>query len=545
MAQGKFILNTTSRYAFSGDESGSINIMAAVLLIPIIGVIALAVEGGIVKGTRVQNQYAADIAAMAGAADYSVNFNREQAERVGLSALQAAGYGTDSTTLSLTVTPPATANEPAQVQANVETTHQYFLAQVFGVPATQQVPTQAVVALGGGTTTACILALGNSGGTSITGTGGTDVSALGCGVGANGNINVNGGSDFLLENASSTGNINVQGGSNITTQPQPNNINEDAAPVTDPYVGFPPLTEKLGRIGTTLTASAPAFPPASLFEDFNVPRPFQSTTQITFQGKTLTRGSDLVWVAEPGEYFIDDYRATGFNQKVRFTGTPGNPSTVWIRGDANLGFGAELHLENTDIISRGLFRHNGGGNPMEFGDGDITFTEIIISGTSQLNIGDGDVNITEDGLNVGGSSRVTIGNGEKRIQGDVSIGGQAVLNVGSGDMHVRGDFEPSGSSTFILNEPSTGSVNLFVSGDYVGGASGLNVFTNTNFFVDGDLTFRPSLRVTSTNAQFFASGIGYRSSAICIHLIAWLACHKRGKHHAWRCHIYTKCGIYD
>jgi len=226
-----------------------------------------------------------------------------------------------------------------------------------------------------------------------------------------------------------------------------------------------------------------------------------------FQGKRLTRGSDLVWVAEPGTYYINQYQAQQFNQKVRFTGTPGSPSTVWIRGDANLGFGAELHFENTNVFSRGAFRHNGGGNPNDFGDGDITFSNIQISGTSQLVIGDGDLNLTQNrGLSVGGSSRITIGNGDKRINGDIQIGGQAELTMGSGDLHVLGDFNPDGSSTFILNTPSTGTSNVFIDGDYVGGASGDNVLTDANFYIDGDFILRPALTVTSTNVQYFASG---------------------------------------
>ena len=102
---------------------------------------------------------------------------------------------------------------------------------------------------------------------------------------------------------------------------------------------------------------------------------------------------------------------------------------------------------------------------------------------------------------------MVIGDGEKFINGDLTIGGQASLTFGSGDLNIRGDFDPSGSSTFIINTPSTGSANVFINGDYVGGSSGMNTFTDTLFFVDGDVIFNSSLRVTAVNTQFFSNGI--------------------------------------
>ena len=496
-----------TRTACLKSESGTINIMAALLLVPIIGVVSLAIELGVSHGTRVENQYAADIAALAGALDFSIGSDETRAETVALAALTAAGYDANVDTLDLSIVPSPVNPANQAIQVEVRTSQQYFFARVLGAPTSNVISTNATVEINGGAQNACLIALERTSGVSVVGTGGSELTTPGCGIAANGSVDVRGGTDFTLASVSSTSDVDIQGGSSVTTTPAPNNISENAPPVTDPFFDFAPLQDNLGLVGAAANASTPPFPSSSLFDDFDVPSPFGNTTVFTFQGKTLTRGNDLVWVAEPGVYYIDRYRATDFNERVRFTGTAGNPSTVWIQEDINMGFGAELHLENTNVFSRGDFRHNGGGNPLDFGDGNITFTEIRITGTSQLEIGDGDLNITQDGLTVGGSSNVVIGDGDKFINGDIEIGGQASLTFGSGDLNVRGDFEPSGSSTLIINTPSTGVADVFINGDYVGGASGTNTFTDTRFFVDGDVTFNPSLRVTSVDTQFFSSGI--------------------------------------
>ena len=417
------------RTAFLKSESGTINIMAALLIVPIIGVVALTVELGVSHGTRVENQYAADVAALAAALDFSIGSDETRAEAVAIAALTAAGYDASADTLDVSIvnSPLNPANQAIQVE--VRTSQQYAFARVLGVPASNEILASATVAINGGAQNACLIALGSEGSNSVLGTGGAELTIPGCGIAANGSVDVRGGTDFTLTSISTTSDVTIQGGSSVTTVPAANNIAENTAPVSDPFAGFRPLQDNLDLVGDAENASTPTFPSNSLFDDFNVPPPHVSTTVITFQGKTLTRGSDLVWVAEPGDYFIDRYQATGFNQKVRFTGTPGNPSTVWIKENINMGFGAELHLENANVFSQGDFRHNGGGNPMNFGDGDVTFTEIRITGTSRLEIGDGDLNITEDGLTVGGSSNVIIGNGEKVIDGEISIGGQASLTL--------------------------------------------------------------------------------------------------------------------
>ena len=489
------------------SESGSINILAALLLLPIIGVIALAVELGVSHGTRVENQYAADVAALAAALDFRIGSDETRAEAVAIAALTAAGYDASIDTLDVSIvnSPVNPANQAIQVE--VRTSQQYAFARILGAPVSNVIFATATVEINGGAQNACLIALENTNSASVMGSGGSELTTLGCGIAANGSVDVRGGTDFTLASISSTSDVDIQGGSNVTTVPAANNIAENSVPVSDPFAEFSPLQDNLGLVGAASNASTPSFPSSSLFDDFDVPSPFGSTTVFTFQGKTLTRGADLVWVAPPGVYYIDRYRATDFNERVRFAGTPGNPSTVWIKEDINMGFGAELFLENTNVFSQGDFRHNGGGNPLNFGDGDVTFTEIRITGTSQLEIGDGDLNITGGGLTVGGSSSVIIGNGDKFIDGDVAIGGQASLTFGSGELHIRGDFDPSGSSTLVINTPSAGTANVLINGEYVGGSSGTNTFTDTFFFVDGDVTFNPSLTVTAVNTQFFSSGI--------------------------------------
>ena len=75
--------------------------MAGLLIIPIIGIISIAVELGASHGTRVENQYAADIAALAAALDFSVASDATRAQTVAIAALTAAGFDAVADILNL------------------------------------------------------------------------------------------------------------------------------------------------------------------------------------------------------------------------------------------------------------------------------------------------------------------------------------------------------------------------------------------------------------------------------------------------------------
>jgi uncharacterized membrane protein len=60
----------------SGRRRGNVSILVVVSLIPIVGVVAIAVDGGVLLSDRRQAQRAADSAALAAAVDLFTNWNK-------------------------------------------------------------------------------------------------------------------------------------------------------------------------------------------------------------------------------------------------------------------------------------------------------------------------------------------------------------------------------------------------------------------------------------------------------------------------------------
>jgi len=181
---------------YLSNDSGTINIMAALLIVPMIGVMSFAVELGIAHGTRIENQSAADLSALAAALNFAQTNDETQAQNVGLASLRASGYRSSSDTITISViTSPNNASSQA-IQAEVTTEQPYFFARVIGAPNSQEITSSAIVELGGAGEDACIIALENSSSDSVIGRGGADLTAVGCGIGSNGDVNIGGGSDF-------------------------------------------------------------------------------------------------------------------------------------------------------------------------------------------------------------------------------------------------------------------------------------------------------------------------------------------------------------
>ena len=232
--------------------------MAGLLIIPIIGIITIAVELGASHGTRVENQYAADIAALAAALDFSVGSDATRAETVAIAALTAAGFdaGADILDLSIVPSPVNPANQAIQVE--VSTTQQYVFAGLLGASTSSVIDAIATVEISGGEQNACLIALEDTNSVSVVGAGGSDLVTPGCGIAANGAVDVSGGTDFTLASISTAADLTIQGGSSVTTMPSANNILENAPPVTDPFFDFAPLQDNLGLVGACLLYTSPS-----------------------------------------------------------------------------------------------------------------------------------------------------------------------------------------------------------------------------------------------------------------------------------------------
>lgn len=193
-----------------GNDRASISPMFALLLIPISGSIAFAVELGGFYYVQRSAQNAADAAAIAAATNNSASGSTFQNEA--RAAAKPYGYtdGVDGAVVSAAVaTCPAgtTGTTPVCYEAVVTTSFPLVFSRVIGFLGTtgsgsQTVGARAVAvasgSAGGGTPTACLWALG-TGGTMLLGDGIPAANLQGCAVMSNGSIRCNGSNDNGME----------------------------------------------------------------------------------------------------------------------------------------------------------------------------------------------------------------------------------------------------------------------------------------------------------------------------------------------------------
>src|SRR5258708_3764790 len=94
---------------------GKVVILVAISLIPILGVVAIAVDGGMLLSDRRRVQRGADSAALAAATDLFTNWNtaagadpKGDAKTSALSTAKANGFPNDGVTATVTVNIPPT-----------------------------------------------------------------------------------------------------------------------------------------------------------------------------------------------------------------------------------------------------------------------------------------------------------------------------------------------------------------------------------------------------------------------------------------------------
>jgi Flp pilus assembly protein TadG len=121
-------------------RTGAVAVLVAVCLVAIMGVIAIAIDGGMLLDDRRQAQATADAAALAAAADLFKNYATNAGVDVGGTAKASAlayaalnGYNNDGTTNTVTVNIPPTSGNYANKPGYAEVIIQYNQARGFSL----------------------------------------------------------------------------------------------------------------------------------------------------------------------------------------------------------------------------------------------------------------------------------------------------------------------------------------------------------------------------------------------------------------------------
>jgi hypothetical protein len=196
------------------DEGGQMLVMLAVSLSALMGLMALAVDVGMLFHVRREVQIATDAAAAAGALDYHYNPSGSTARAAAQAAAAQNGIinGSNGRIVNVTFPPSTFYSSPYStgfVQAVVTVPNPTFFMKMFHL-TTVNIVASAVA--GPGASQGCVWTLGNSG-TDISGSG--DLTASGCEI----YDNSSGGTALDVTGGISAKQVGVTGGSQGTVNP--------------------------------------------------------------------------------------------------------------------------------------------------------------------------------------------------------------------------------------------------------------------------------------------------------------------------------------
>jgi hypothetical protein len=404
------------------SRRGTVAVFVAVCLTVLLGIVAIALDGGLLLSERRHAQAVADSAALAATCDLYASAGADKAVASALSTASANGYSNDGTTSVVTVNiPPKSGDYIGQANcAEVLVTFKQprSFSAIFGsgkIPVTAR----AVARTGQQASTAGLLILDPSrrfglslgGGASATITAPVIVNSTDSSA-----VDVTGGGNLQAPEFDITGDYTATNGSTLITTPAPNNINVGVAPTPDPLAYLPEPT-----------------------------RPPNGT--IT---KAPLGGGNFQYTLTPGSYTnLPSFNAG--DAVVFKQASSGNDGIYYLTAGGFTSTGANLLMDPTTT-----------GGIMLFNAGTGTNDKIDISGNSS-----GTVNLSglSDGLYAGltffqtrsGSEEIKItGSGQFSITGTIYSaagavqvsGGGGVTNIGS--QYVTKDLWLQGKGTILI-----------------------------------------------------------------------------------------------
>jgi Flp pilus assembly protein TadG len=500
------------------DRRGTIAIVAALSLLALMGVGAMALDLAQLYLTKSTDQRIADQSALAAAFAYGQSGNTAATAQTAASSLAVANGASGSTVTTTIVTSPSgDGNKAAMVVVATPvslspfgrfiTTSQQNPSGLLNVnvAATAYAEIESTVA-------ACMTALGSSG---VSTSGGGSLTATGCAVASAGSVTVAGSADITAQAVYAVGSISpsgtsCNGGACVTTSPIAGQLYPGSSAPTDPYAG----ADVFGRLPTVAAMTAASFPSVGSAPSGDSAQKCTTSTTLTlaaasygtvssssscgtisFTGGvgTVTNiggsglslsGSSVVVSFGAGTYNIDGI-STGGNTAITFnlaSGVTLNVSSgIVVSGSSAL----TVNGPGTYDVQGGITNNSAGA--MVFnnsGSATVTSTFVVKGGIDIANgpgtfpngsytITTGDT-ATGAGIDVGGGSTATFGNGSFDIAGGINVGSGAKLTIGG-----------ALSSNSVFQIPSVAS-----NGDAIdtGGGSSLTLGSFTNFDINGPVT---------------------------------------------------------
>jgi hypothetical protein len=458
-----------------GDRRGAIGILAAFVMVGVVGVSALALEYGHGLLQKTENQRVADLAAYGGALVYNATSSSSSATSAVNNIVALNGLSGDGTT-SIANSPTGDGNQAVQV--TVTSNVPLLLARVLTTKTTMAVSATAYAEV---KTSApgCVIAL-NGSGSGVSLSGGTQITTNNCAVASNNAVTLTGGTKITTKNIDYGTSYSTGGGGNIVPPAGTASVTYAQVTTADPlsgnsavsaataHIGFNASGTCAGTAGTVCAITSPSGPSVSA-------------------GSNITFNSNSKSGSLPASCSTSSTRSPW---TVTCTGTgPFNFNTITIGGGSAVTFnnassGATYTFSGVvnATSSNGLTFNGGSGATYSMAAGVVTGGNAPISftaGTFNIGKGTGSCN-SSSGYSICDNSTLTIGGPSTFVlSGGIYVGGGSTLNIGSGstnsyDIGAANDgfsIDIGGGASTTLAD-ATGSGDLFeTAGNIANGGS--------------------------------------------------------------------------
>jgi Flp pilus assembly protein TadG len=432
--------------AWARCRRASISTVAALVLPAMIGMVGLVAEYGHGLLSKVENQRVADLAAYAGALAY--NSTSSTTSMTNAADNVAALNNIPSADVSVTLVNSPTGDGHSAVDVQINTQVPLLLSRLVGSGPNLPVNSTGYAELEAGTP-ACIIAL-QSGGTGVTLSGGTSISAPACAVASNNTVTVPCGDTITTKTVSYNSAAAPSEPCNGIVAPTGSTLSIVKSATTDPLAGNTGVATATARLATVASEAAPTLPTIPTTGpnlDFGWSQSATETTVATVSGCSATNNGGTYTVTCSGQSSYNFGNITVEGGITVFFNVGGSSSAVYNLngGVLNTGGGSNIYFgPGTFNIAHGVY--TSGGSTTIFG---------LVSGSGATAVyGPGTYNIgalTNNTCN--NSYYYSICN-----TSTTTFGGTSTFNLTSG-------INNTGGSTLTMGSGTTNSFDIGASGD--------------------------------------------------------------------------------
>jgi hypothetical protein len=470
----------------------SVTTVAALVLPAMIGMVGLVAEYGHGLLSKVENQRVADLAAYAGALAYNTTNSTTAMTTAADSVAALNNVPAGDVNVSLVSSPSG--DGQSAVEATISTQVPLLLSQIVGSGPNLPVNSTGFAELEAGTP-ACIIAL-KAGGTGVTLSGGTSVSAPGCAVASNNTVTVPCGDTITTPTVAYNSAALPSQPCNGIVAPSGKTLSLVHTATTDPLATNTGVTTATARLATVGAMSAPSAPSVTTGGDIAF-----GWSQSQTQAQAIADGCTAAWNGS-NTWTLTCTSATSYNfgnitvggginvnfntggaatTIYNFSGSIDNTGTVMVFGPGvyNIARGVITGGGTTTTFAAGTYNIgkatsgcNGGNTYSICNTSTLTFggpgtfvlsAGIDNTGGSTLTMGSGTTNSFDIGPGSDGNA-IVAGGGSKTVFGDatgagdifqmignfnVSSGGGSCMTISAAAQHdIEGNFATAGG-TFL------------------------------------------------------------------------------------------------